>query len=57
MSTGQNRYLPHHRRGPRIDERRTDPAERDAIRAGVAVAFVLALLMLIAALSCIGVCE
>jgi len=43
--------LPHHRRGPRVDERRTDPADRAAIRAGVAVGFVLGLLMVIAAVA------
>jgi hypothetical protein len=52
-----NPGLPHHRRGPRIDERRDDPAERNAIRAGYAVAFVLALLILIAAFSCISGCK
>ncbi len=49
--------LPHHRRGPRIDERRTDPEERNAIRAGYAAAFVVALLILIAAISCISGCK
>ena len=37
------------RPGPRIDERRTDPEDRNAIRAGVFVGFVLGLLMAIAA--------
>lgn len=43
--------LPHHRRGPRVDERRTDPEDRAAIRAGVAVGFLLGLLMVIAAVA------
>lgn len=46
-----NPGLPHHRRGPRVDERRDDPAERSAIRCGVAVGFVLGLLMVIAAVA------
>ena len=50
-------HLPHHRRGPRIDERRTDPSDRDALRAGVAVGFVIALLIIIAAFSCIAGCR
>lgn len=46
-----NPGLPHHRRGPRVDERRDDPQERQAIRAGIAVGFVLGLLMVIAAVA------
>lgn len=45
MSTGQ------HPRRQRIDERRTDPEDANAIRAGVAVGFVLGLLMVIAAVA------
>ena len=41
--------LPHHRQ--RIDERRDDPQERQAIRAGIAAGFVLGLLMVIAAVA------
>ena len=41
--------LPHHRQ--RIEERRTDPEDANAIRAGVAVGFVLGLLMVIAAVA------
>lgn len=42
--------LPHHRRGPRIDERRYDPEEREIVRIGAAIGvgvfamFVIALL-------------
>ena len=46
-----NPGLPHHRRGPRVDERRDDPQERQAIRAGIAAGFVLGLLMVIAAVA------
>ncbi len=49
--------LPHHRRRPRIEERRDDPGEQNAIRAGYAVGFVLALLIIIAAFSCITGCR
>lgn len=41
--------LPHHRM--RIDERRDDPAEREAIRLGIAVGFLLGLMVVIAALA------
>lgn len=41
MSTGQ------HRRGPRVDERRTDPEDRAIVKAGVALAYVAGVLVLI----------
>ena len=41
--------LPHHRRGPRIDERLDDPERKARFRASVFVGFVLGLLMVIAA--------
>lgn len=47
MSTGLHPRLPHHRRGPRIDERRDDPGERNAISAAIAVAYVLGVLALV----------
>lgn len=50
--------LPHHRANlrvvrdyPRIDERRDDPAEREAIRIGIVVGFLLGLMVVIAALA------
>lgn len=39
--------LPHHRRGPRIDERRYDPEERAVIKTGIAVAYVAGVLVLV----------
>lgn len=47
MSTGQHPGLPHHRRGPRIDERRTDPGDRVAIRTAIAIGYVLGVLALV----------
>lgn len=41
MSTGQ------HPRVPRVDERRTDPEERAIVKAGVALAYVAAVLALV----------
>lgn len=41
--------LPHHRQ--RIEERRTDPEDANALRARIAVGFVLGLLMVIAAVA------
>ena len=41
--------LPHHRQ--RIDERRDDPVEREAIRIGIVVGFLLGLMVVIAALA------
>jgi hypothetical protein len=43
--------LPHHRRGPRVDEQTSDPVERYPIRVGIAVGFVLGLLVVIASLA------
>lgn len=39
--------LPHHRWGPRIDERRTDPGDERAISFAVAVGYTLGLCLLI----------
>ncbi len=47
MSTGQHPYLPHHRRGPRVDERRYDPEERAIVKAAIAVLYVLGVLVLV----------
>lgn len=38
--------LPHHRRGPRIDERRTDPGDDRALRTGAVVLYVIGVLLL-----------
>lgn len=39
--------LPHHRRGPRIDERRDDEADRNAIGTAVAVLYVVGVISLV----------
>lgn len=41
--------LPHHRRGPRVDERRYDPEERFAVKLAVGIA--LGILVALAAVS------
>lgn len=47
MSTGQHPYLPHHRRGPRVDERRGDGEERVVVHTAIAVGYVAGVLALI----------
>lgn len=47
MSTGQHPRLPHHRHGPRIDERRYDPEERAIVRTAIAIGYVLGVLVLV----------
>ena len=42
-----NPGLPHHRRGPRIDERRYDPEERAIVKTAIAVAYVLGVILLV----------
>lgn len=42
-----NPGLPHHRRGPRIDERRYDPEERAIVRTAVAIGYVAGVLVLV----------
>lgn len=39
--------LPHHRRGPRIDERRYDPEERAIVHTAIAIGYVLGILALV----------
>lgn len=39
--------LPHHRRGPRVDERRYDPEERAIVKTGIALAYVLGVMVLV----------
>lgn len=41
MTSGQ------HRRGPRVDERRTDPDDSAIVKAGVALAYVVGVLALV----------
>lgn len=49
MSTGQHPYLPHHRRGPRIDERRREDADEVRVRRTAAiVVYVIGVLALAA---------
>lgn len=40
-------YLPHHRRGPRIDERRGDPGERVVVSTAIAVLYVIGVIALV----------
>lgn len=40
-------YLPHHRRGPRIDEQRREPGDYPTVRGIVAVVYVLAMVGLV----------
>lgn len=47
MSTGLHPRLPHHRRGPRIDERRYDPEERAIVHTAIAIGYVAGVLALV----------
>lgn len=47
MSTGLHPRLPHHRRGPRIDERRYDPEERAIVHTAIAIGYVVGVLVLV----------
>lgn len=47
MSTGMNPRLPHHRRGPRIDERRQEDADEARVKRFAAVfAYVVGVVIL-----------
>jgi hypothetical protein len=40
-------YLPHHRRGPRIEERFDDPDERAIVKTAIAIGYVAGVLLLV----------
>ncbi len=48
MSTGQHPYLPHHRRGPRTDERRREDADEARVKRTAAVILYVAGVILLA---------
>lgn len=47
MSTGLHPRLPHHRKGPRIDERREDADERVVVKTAIAIGYVAGVLVLV----------